>query len=609
MPVNSFPGDNETVRLLMNASLDAVICMDEKGFISLWNKQAENIFGWKAEEAEGRKLSELVIPAGFRKNHESGLKHFLESGEGSYINRLIETEGLHRNGSFVPIELTITSIRQEKNIFFCAFIRDIKARKKTEEELIRSEKRFRSLIDQAADAIMITDATGTFLDVNAGLCKMFNYTREELLGNNIKLLIEPEQFSNDPIRFDRLLKGIPTLRERRMITREGVVIEVEANVKMITDGSMLAIARDITERKKAEAVIRISEQKYKLLFDKNPLPMWIFTKDDLRFADVNEAAVFHYGYSREEFLTMSPLDLRPPEYHALFMNQVKHGALTQTGGGGTWLHRKKNGELIHVEIIANEIIYNDKPARIVLAMDVTQKILAEERLKQSHSELRRLSSHLEDVREEERTSISREIHDELGQRLTGLKMDAAWLNKKIASADSVIHEKIAGMMSLIDDTVKTVRRISSELRPGILDDLGLTDALDWQSNEFEKRTGIRCRFKSGSKEISFEKNVSTGIFRIYQETLTNIARHSHATNIDTSLMQLNDRLVLKVKDNGVGFDAEEVKKKNTLGIMGMKERAAMLGGSLAVESEINNGTTIMLQVPLAAGENKADYFN
>jgi two-component system sensor histidine kinase UhpB len=394
-----------------------------------------------------------------------------------------------------------------------------------------------------------------------------------------------------------LLKGYSVLRERRMMDRQGKIIEVEANVKLIPDGRVLAIARDITERKKIQDALSLSEQKYKLLFNRNPLPMWMFSVEDLRIIDVNESAIARYGYSRAEFLKMSIADIRPPEDKEKFLKQFRRDA-EGINNFGAWQHMKKDGTIIKVEIITHDIVYEGKQARLVLAHDITEKILAEENLKLSHEKLRQLSTYLENVREEERTNIAREIHDELGQQLTGLKMDASWLNKKISPDEKSIHEKISAMISLIDETVKTVRRISSELRPGMLDDLGLADALEWQSSEFEKRTGIRCKFHSAFTEKQFKKNLATGIYRIYQEALTNVARHAEATEINAELEQFNGNMILKIEDNGKGFDEKEIAGKNTLGLIGMKERASMFGGMIIIESNIGKGTTVFLQVPL-----------
>ncbi|HLP19677.1 MAG TPA: sensor histidine kinase, partial [Chitinophagales bacterium] len=226
----------------------------------------------------------------------------------------------------------------------------------------------------------------------------------------------------------------------------------------------------------------------------------------------------------------------------------------------------------------------------------TERKLAEEETRRSQTELRQLSAHLQTVREDERTSIAREIHDELGQQLTGLKMDVSWLKK--LTTDSVVLDKLQGMLALIDDTIKTVRRISSDLRPGILDDLGLLSALEWQSNEFEKRTGITSDFNALDITASFSRDVATGVFRIYQESLTNVARHANAQKVSTLIEQRDNELILTITDDGVGFDISRVGDKKTLGLLGMRERALMFNGKLTIESQKQKGTIIILKVPL-----------
>ncbi len=597
--------DDETMSLIMNSALDAIICINESGKITLWNPQAEKIFGWKEQQALGKRLSETTIPQQYRKRHEEGLKHYLQTGEGLVLNKLIEITALNRKGKEFPVELTVIPIKQNGTEFFCAFLRDITERKKAEDELRISELRYRSLIEHASDPIMITDQTGNFIDVISTLCNMFGYNNKELLKLNVRALIYTVQLKTEPMNFDRLVKGEHVFSQRRMMHKNGTIILVEANVKMIPDGRMLAIARDITERKKAEDALRLSEQKYKLLFNKNPLPMLMFSKPDMRFIDVNDAAVSQYGYSREEFLSMTAKEIRPIEDIGLYKKKLKE-SVDGINYFGVLRHKKKNGTVFKADIIGHNIIYDNKPVWLILVNDITEKILTEENLKLSHEKLRQLSSHLENVREEERTNISREIHDELGQQLTGLKMEASWLNKKIAPDDKIAHTKIKGMISLIDETVKTVRRISSELRPRMLDELGLTDALDWQSKEFEKRIGFRCMFNSKVGEMKINRNLSTGIFRVYQETLTNVVRHAQATEIKASLEHSNGNLILKVHDNGKGFNEAEIKNKNTLGLVGMRERATIFGGTLKIESIKGKGTTIFLQVPLKATQKKAN---
>ena len=239
--------------------------------------------------------------------------------------------------------------------------------------------------------------------------------------------------------------------------------------------------------------------------------------------------------------------------------------------------------------------------RVIGAMtDISAIKEAEELLKKSYDDIRRLASHLERVREEERIHIAREIHDELGQQLTVLKMDIAWLNKKIDKKDIQVKERINELLSVVDNTVKTVRRISTELRPSILDDLGLFAALDWQCTEFEKRTGIKTSFLSGAENIKLPAEISTGLFRIFQESLTNVARHAGATKMSTKLDIENGEILLTIKDNGKGFLITGIENKKTLGILGMRERVSLMGGEFKLFSIPGKGTEIKVSVPVSS---------
>jgi PAS domain S-box-containing protein len=355
--------------------------------------------------------------------------------------------------------------------------------------------------------------------------------------------------------------------------------------------------QDTTARKEFENKLIENEKKYRLLFQNNPLPMIIIELDSYSILDVNQSAILNYGYSAEEFQHLRLEDLRLDSEKTKYLNFVK-SVDENNFNAGVWTHMKKNGQLMQVEIIAYSMSINSKPCRLILCNDVTDKIKTQEEIKHSRDQLRQLSSHLEKVREDERTSIAREIHDELGQQLTGLKMDASWIAKKIKSDDETVNVKIEGMIRLIDDTVKTVRKIASELRPGILDDLGLVAALDWQSREFEKRTGINCSFSYDSLETNFNKPIATGIFRIYQEALTNVARHAKASAVVSSLRVTADAEVeMIISDNGIGIPQSN-KERKTLGLIGMSERAIMLNGILKIHSNVGKGTTIKLKIPL-----------
>jgi signal transduction histidine kinase len=227
-----------------------------------------------------------------------------------------------------------------------------------------------------------------------------------------------------------------------------------------------------------------------------------------------------------------------------------------------------------------------------------ERARADEELRNSYRQLRDLSLYLQTAREEERTRIAREIHDELGQGLTALKMDLSWLKKRLLPDPQALHEKAASMEGLIDATIQIVQRLSGELRPGILDDLGLAAAMQWQAEEFRKRTGIPCGVRPGPDDISLDRGRSTAIFRIFQEALTNVARHAGATEVTASLEVSEASVVLKVQDNGRGIKPEEIASPTSFGLIGIRERVHFLGGQVDIMGVENKGTTITVTVPI-----------
>jgi signal transduction histidine kinase len=219
-----------------------------------------------------------------------------------------------------------------------------------------------------------------------------------------------------------------------------------------------------------------------------------------------------------------------------------------------------------------------------------------ERLRESEDKLRRLAAHLISIREEERAHIAREIHDELGQVLTGIKMEVGWLAKRLK--EPVLLEKTDSMSKLIDSTVQTVRKIATGLRPEMLDDMGLIAAVAWQAKDFQKRTGIRTRAKLPPEGTKLDLDISTTAFRIFQEILTNVARHSRATRVDIDLVVDSERLALDVVDNGIGIQDSDLNGRKSLGLLGMQERAFLFGGQVSISGTPGQGTRVSVSIPI-----------
>jgi signal transduction histidine kinase len=242
--------------------------------------------------------------------------------------------------------------------------------------------------------------------------------------------------------------------------------------------------------------------------------------------------------------------------------------------------------------------------RVLVFRDISERRRAENELRRSREELRLLAAHVERVREAERKHIAREVHDELGQKITGLRMDLSWMEKRLpAIPDAASREPLAAkarsMFELLDQMVKTVRKISAELRPGVLDDLGLVAALEWQARDWQARTGIECHVAASLGEVPACPERDTALFRIFQEALTNVARHARATQVTAHLGAEQGWLALEIRDNGRGITLEERQRAKSFGLLGMNERAMLLGGRFEIRGEPGQGTTVRVQLPLA----------
>jgi len=252
----------------------------------------------------------------------------------------------------------------------------------------------------------------------------------------------------------------------------------------------------------------------------------------------------------------------------------------------------------HLVQLADQLLV----ANASLEREIADRKRSEDEFRRSTDQLRELSARLQSVREEERTHIARVIHDELGQTLTGLKMDVAWLQRHLDRQQPAFLEKTQAMSDLIDTTIQTVRRISSELRPGILDDLGLVATIEWQLQEFQDRSGIQAKLISAPEETTLDADGATAAFRIFQEILTNVARHAQATQVEVTLEESASFLTLQVQDNGRGMTESEVHSPRSIGLLGMQERARLRAGEVQIQGTPGKGTTVTVRLPLSMND-------
>ncbi len=346
--------------------------------------------------------------------------------------------------------------------------------------------------------------------------------------------------------------------------------------------------------------LRLSQERFSKAFHFSPDAIVISTLRDGRFIDVNESLLRTTGYRRAEVIgrTSKELSFWPkPEERTRFVRMLRKQGFVRDL---EVKFRMKQGELRVGLLSAQVINIGKEPCSVAIMHDITERKRVEEELRRSQEELRNLSAHLQRAREQERACIAREIHDELGQALTALKMDLSWLGKRLPFDTSSLAEKVGAMSRLIDTTTKTVKRISTQLRPGLLDDLGLVAAIEWQAQEFQERTQIRCELELPTGDIALNRELATTCFRIFQEALTNVARHADATSVQVTLKKRADQLLLKVKDNGKGIAEEDIAHPDSFGLLGMRERARFCGGHVKISSVQGRGTTVVAKIPLSS---------
>jgi PAS domain S-box-containing protein len=359
------------------------------------------------------------------------------------------------------------------------------------------------------------------------------------------------------------------------------------------------------KRGRDEEMLDDVDDSYRSLFQNLPIGVLRSTMDG-RFLDSNPACLQMLGCPNLETL----LKHNAAEFYANADDRTTWKKIIEVKGfvrGHEVQFRRLDGALIWVRISVRAI--RDAEGRILCVEgtleDITSEKLAEKELENSRERCLTLSAHLQSVREQERMSIAREIHDEFGQAFSALKMDLSWLEKRISRDRKAMSEKINSMTKLIDTTIQTLQKICAELRPALLDDLGLEAAMEWQGEDFQKRTGIRCELRLATNYGIFHQDFSTVLFRIFQETLMNVARHAGATIVRVSLAEKGGEVALKIQDNGRGITEEQIFSAKSLGIMGMRERVEHWKGKLKISGIPNKGTTVEISFPVLKEQPKS----
>ncbi len=481
-------------------------------------------------------------------------------------------------------------------------------RHRMQEDLVRNQQMLSSVLNSVPQSVFWKDRDGRYMGCNAVFAKTVGLDRPDQILGKTDFDLPWQRSEAEAYRADDA-DVIRTRRPKRHIVEpvqlaDGTRILVDTNKVPLLDAEgnaygVIGIYDDITERHRMEEAVRKSEEKFSRVFYSSPLPMGITALADGEIVDINDSFCAAFGYTRQDVHDRKALEVGiwsvPQEREALVTSLRKHEPVRNRQAK----FRSKTGREGHALVSAEVIDIDGKECVVFMAIDITDLKAAEEEIVSSRNQLRRLGTHLEKVREDERTHVAREIHDQLGQELTGLKMDLSWCAGRIPPDQTALAERVRKMIGLVDETVRTVRRIASDLRPGILDDLGLIAALEWQAQEFQNRCGIACTLTTEGADGPLDVERTTTVFRIFQETLTNVARHSRATRVDALLRRSGNRVSLTVTDNGIGMSPGASAPGESFGILGMKERAMMYGGELTIGETRGGGTTVSVSIPTA----------
>lgn len=617
----------EKTRLIMNSALDAIISIDEAGLITFWNPQAEQTFGWSAEEITGKSLTDTIIPPQYREMHQKGMELYRQTGKGPVLNKIIEISAVNRSGAEFPIELTIIPVRYNGSVSFSAFIRDISLRKKAEEKILKANRLyfFISQVNQMIvrttnqetlfkEACRIAVELGKFSLAWIGLVDEATESVVPVVyaGEENKYLSEIKPISikdipeghgptgqairngqyyicNDieadpamaPWKDAALSRGYRSSMALPIIKFGKVIgaFSFYAPVKNFFDDSEIALLEEATGdvafalevfekeemRRKAELGVAESERRYHTLAEVSPVG--IFHTDETGYTTyVNPRWCQISGITYEKAMGNGWFEAVHPDDRDMLRRNWEEATRHQQVSVSEYRFVRPNGSTAWV--IGQAIPERDADGAIVgyvgTTTDITDRKLAEKEMEESSQKLRQLTTHLLNIREEERKRIGREIHDELGQQLTAIKMDISWIAKKTDPSQEAFKTKLQNVIALLDGGNQSIRRILNELRPVILDDYGLLEALRWQAQQFTANTHIPVAMTASESDMKIPEEISTCIFRIFQEALTNITRYAKATQVKVSLDIDSDSVLLNIEDNGLGFDTELTKPRSPL---------------------------------------------
>jgi PAS domain S-box-containing protein len=478
--------------------------------------------------------------------------------------------------------------------------------KKLGTKLLQSEERWTATLGSIGEAVIATDSEARITFLNSVAAVLTGWRAEEALGHPIgevlKLINEKSGMSadNEVLRVLKEKKILSVANYVDLVTRDGREIAVEHSAAPIFASGkkvigVVLIFRDVSERRQEQ--IETAEQAALLELTQDSVFVMDMAGTVLFWSRGAEAML---GYSKSQAAGAISHDLLHTEF-SLPLAGIREELLRAEHWEGDLVMTAQSGRRIVVSSRwALQWSKRDQAPRVlVINSDITERKQGEEALVLQREQLRALAERLQWVREEDRKQVARDLHDQIGQILTAIKMDMTWMTRHLPESEGTVLARLKESIQLINDGVKSVRKICSGLRPGVLDDLGLAAAIEWQASEFASRNGILCQVSVPPVDLHLDGDRATATFRIFQECMTNVIRHAQAKSVRVDLVQEEENILLVVEDDGIGFSEPDLSNTlGSLGLLGMKERAQFCGGDVQISSSPGKGTTVTVRVPV-----------